>query len=87
MWSDTVVSAVSVGWWYRKPCWDEDSRYKLLLGNFFNHLGKAGTMKIGRKLDGSEGLTDLWNEWTMEYFQGSGNSQVLRQESRIKRRT
>ena len=44
-------------------------------------------MEMGRKLDASEGLPDLWIGWTMECFQDAGNSQVVRQELRMKRRT
>ena len=44
-------------------------------------------IEIGRKLDASEGLPDLWMGCTKECFQNAGNSQVVTQELIMKRRT
>ena len=45
IWSDTARSAVSVKWFERKPCWDEEKRWfaghvevKLSLNNFFYYF-------------------------------------------------
>ena len=75
-----------LGWGKKDGC--RPCRYTAAVEQLFLQAWRRRVRwRMGRKLDASEGLPDLWMGWTMECFQDAGNSQVVRQELIMKRTT